>query len=217
MSRRWRPTRSMTSHVGWRASMRSSSAIHQSAWASRSAGQLTGVPGPVEAVLADRLQQPVLGLGVAVAIDVVVDLHEALVDEPAEQVEHRPRVEIAGRRAERLGQAEPERTRAHRQPTQQTALVVVEQVVAPRHRRQQGLLSRQRRAGAAGQQPEPLVEITGDPLRRQLPAACRGELDGQRDAVEPAARLHHRRHLHDVERRSGRARRARSRNNVTAS
>jgi hypothetical protein len=71
--------------------------------------------------------------------------------------------------------------------------------MAPGHRRQQGLLSGQRRAGSAGEQPEPLVEISCDALGGELSATRRGKLDGQRDAIEPAARLDDGRQLNDVE------------------
>ena len=114
-----------------------------------------------------------------------------------------------------LGEAEPERPGAHRQAPQQPTLVVVEQVVAPRHRRQQGLLARQRRPSAAGEKPEPFVQPTQrcapEPAagtgRRQArwPAGCRRAGDTS-PPPPPSARAS------SVS--SGRTRRARSRNNV---
>ena len=69
----------------------------------------------------------------------------------------------------------------------------------------QGLLSGHHGAGPAGEQPEPVVELGGDPLSRHLPAAGGRQLDGQRDAVEAVADLGDGRSvgLADGERRSG--------------
>ena len=158
--------------------------------------QLTGVTRPVERVLAHGLQQPVLGLGLAVTVGVLVELHEALVDESPDEIHDRPLVEIAGRGAERLGQAEPERACADAQPAQHPALVIVEQVVAPLHGGQQRLLARQDRTRTAGEQPEALAEVVGDPLRGELAATRRSQLDGQWDPVELLADVDHRLDLH---------------------
>ena len=60
-------------------------------------GQLAGGAGPVEGVGAQRLQQPVAGL----AAGAFVGDDEALVDEPADEVEHLDRVDVAGARPRR--------------------------------------------------------------------------------------------------------------------
>ena len=117
----------------------------------------------------------------------------------ARQIHDRPLVEVAERGAERLGQAEPEAARAHAQPAQHPALVVVEEVVAPLDRGQQRLLARQRGARPAGEQPEALAEIVGDPLRRELSATGRGQLDRQRDPVELLADVDDRLDLHGAQ------------------
>ena len=61
--------------------------------------------------------------------------------------------------------------------------------MAPVDRRGQGLLAGHHRAGAAGEEPEAVVELGGDALGGQLPAAGGGQLDGERDAVEAVADL----------------------------
>ena len=62
-----------------------------------------------------------------------------------------------------------------------------QEVVAPVDQRAQRLLARQRGAVAAGQQPEAIVQALGDLLDRQRAHARRGELDRERNAVEPPA------------------------------
>ena len=96
--------------------------------------ELTSIGRPVERIVADGLQQPVVGVGVPVTVGVLVELHQALVNEPADEIHDGPFVEISGGSAERLGQPEAEAARAHAQPAQHAALVVIEQVVAPFHR-----------------------------------------------------------------------------------
>ena len=198
--------------------MRSSSAIHQSAWPSRSTASSPASAARSSAVLAHRLQQAVLGLGVAVAVGVLVELHEALVDEPADQIQHGPLIEVAQRRAERLGQPEPEACREHTlEAAQHAALVVVEEVVAPLHRGQQRLLARQRACGRPPvEQPEPLAEIAGD----RAPAAIAG-IDAAASSIAngiPSSCwqiVHASRSICPASiRRSGRARRARSTNSL---
>ena len=61
--------------------------------------------------------------------------------------------------------------------------------MAPVDRGGQGLLAGHDGAGTAGEQPEPVVELGGDALGGQLPAAGRGQLDRERDAVEAMADL----------------------------
>ncbi|HEY6312793.1 MAG TPA: ATP-binding cassette domain-containing protein, partial [Streptosporangiaceae bacterium] len=72
------------------------------------------------------------------------------------------------------------------------ALGVVEQVPAPVHHRAQRLVPGHRGAAAAGQQAEPVPEAGRDLLRGHGAQPGRGQLDGQRHAVERAADRGHR-------------------------
>ena len=141
--------------------------------------------GPVEGVGAQGLQQPVAGL----ATEALVGDDEALVDESADEVEHLGGVDVAARGHDRLGGFEGERSGEHAESPERGLLGFVEAVVAPVDRGGQGLLAGHHGAGAAGQQPEAVVELGGDALGGQLPAAGGGQLDGERDAVEAVADL----------------------------
>ena len=79
--------------------------------------------------------------------------------------------------------------REHRQPREHPLLVVEQQVVAPVDDGLQGLLARQRRARAAGQQPEPVVQAGEDLVGRERTRAGGRQLDRQRQAVEAGADL----------------------------
>ena len=130
-------------------------------------------------VLADGLEQ-------AVAAALVVDLHERLVDQPGDQLEHRVRVDqIVG--AHGLGRLEREAAGEHREPAQHRALLVVEEVVTPRDRRFEGLLAGHDGLPAAGEQPEPVVERLGDAGRLHHPHPRGGELDRQWKVIEASA------------------------------
>ena len=65
----------------------------------------------------------------------------------------------------------------------------LEELVAPVDGRSQGLLALGEVARAAAQEAEPVVEPVAQDLRREQPEAGGGELDRQRQAVEPAADL----------------------------
>ena len=143
-----------------------------------------GFAGFVEAfpaVLPQRLElgEPGLATGVGGG-------DEGLVDQPAEHVE-----DLAGRHlvvgADRLGGGQLAAAGEHRQPGEQAAFVLEQQVVAPVHHRPQGLLAGQGGAGAPGEQPEAVVEPFGHGGQRQRAEAGGGELDGQGQAVQPAA------------------------------
>ena len=64
--------------------------------------------------------------------------------------------------ADRLDSVEFAAADEDRQAAKQAPLVIEEEVVAPVHDRSQGLLARQRRAGAAGEQREAVVESLGE-------------------------------------------------------
>jgi hypothetical protein len=59
--------------------------------------------------------------------------------------------------------------------------------MAPIERRLECLLALQHRTSATGQQPEAVVELTGDLLEREVAAAGSGQLDRQRNAIESGA------------------------------
>ena len=78
----------------------------------------------------------------------------------------------------------------HCQPTENHALVLVQQVVAPVEGRPQGLVAARGPARATDQHRENVVETLGQLAERQHPHLGRGQLDRQRQAVEPPAYLH---------------------------
>ena len=77
----------------------------------------------------------------------------------------------------------------HGEPGQDGPLRLGQQVEAPVDRRPQRPVPRQRRAAAAGQEPEPVVEASRDLGGRQRADPRGGQLDRQRDAIQPAADL----------------------------
>ena len=76
-----------------------------------------------------------------------------------------------------------------RQSAEQDAFGFGQQRVRPVDRGAQGLLAAHRRARAAGQQAEPVVQAVEDLGQRQRAHPRGGQLDRQRHAVEPAADL----------------------------
>ena len=125
-----------------------------------------GVPGGVafagieqasERERADRFQHPV-------PAGHVVEHHQALVDESGDDVEHRVGVDVVERSQHRLGAFQGEPADEYSETTQRGALLVVEQGFAPRDGCEERLLPGQERPGAAREQPEPVVELGGDPF-----------------------------------------------------
>ena len=150
---------------------------------------LARVREPVGAVLPQRLQQPV-----AVVVGLVH--HERTIDEPQHAID-----DVDGAvTGDRFGGGEIERRGEHGEPPERDLLVVGEQIVRPRHRRQQRAVPFLRAARSTGEEPEPFVETAGDLRGRHRPNARRGELDRQRDPVEVPADLHHRRDVAGVDR-----------------
>ena len=141
-----------------------------------------------ERVRPQRLQQPVPRL--AVHSDLGDD--HALVDQPCDHFEHVVGVDVPDacdhclRRFEREGPGE------HAEPAERPLLHGLEAVVAPPDRGGHRLLARHGRPRSAREQAEAVVELAADLGRIEVPAARRGELDGERDAVEPMADLERR-------------------------
>ena len=70
-----------------------------------------------------------------------------------------------------------------------SALVFGEEVMAPIDGLAQRLVPRDGDPARAGEQPEAIIEPRGNLLHRQGADPCSGELDRERDAVEPPADL----------------------------
>ena len=134
-------------------------------------GLLTGLDEALQPVLADRLEH-----------------EQALVPDRLEQAEVDERRELAhGRFADRLSGLDREASREHREPGQQTAARLVEQLVAPLDRRAEGALALGRVAGAVGQERQRPLEPCEQRPGREKPRASSRELDRQRQAVESLA------------------------------
>ncbi len=90
-----------------------------------------------------------------------------------------------------LGGLQREAAREDRQPAEQDALRLGQQVVTPVDGGAQRLVPRDGRAAAGGQQREAVVQAGGDLLHRKHLHAGGGQFDRQRDAVQALADLHH--------------------------
>ena len=111
-----------------------------------------GFPEAVPAVLPQRLELAEPGFTTGTGAS-----DEGLVDQPAQNVE-----DLCGRHlvvgADRLGGVQAAASDEDRQPCEQAALVLEQQVVAPVHHRPKGLLARKGSASPHGEQPEAVVE-----------------------------------------------------------
>jgi hypothetical protein len=143
---------------------------------------LAGGDKMLVSVLAHDLQQAVARAPGA------LERNQRLVHEVREQVHHVvfDRLRVRGDGLDGLqGAAAAE----HREPAQQHALRRREQRVAPVERRAQRLLVRQRGLVAFGEEPHAVVQPRGDVVDRERAHARGGELDRERDALEPPADL----------------------------
>ena len=145
-----------------------------------------GLDEPVSRVLPDRLEEPVPPLRARLVYD-----DQRLVYEPGQQVED-VAVIYAAAGTHLLGRFERPSTRKHRQPAEQSAFAVREQLVTPVHRGFEGTLPGDRRPPAAGEQPETIVEPVTDLSDREELHAGGGQLDGQWHTVQPPADVCHR-------------------------
>ena len=131
--------------------------------------------------LADGLQQRVPDRRVG------LDLHERFVGQAGQQAGDRPR-------RQRLAPGDPfshlkvESPAQHRQASQQASFGVTEQLITPGH---QGLERAvpSRPGGAAGKQPRVAFQAGSELYGSERRAPGRGQLDGQRHAIEPGAHL----------------------------
>jgi hypothetical protein len=142
---------------------------------------LAGLHQPPRGVLPDGLEQVVARAGVP------VDDHQGPVHQPGQGVDGgRPLEPLAGDRADAVqGPGAPE----DRQPPQQAAFGLGQQVVAPVDGRPEGALPRLGRPRAAGEQGEPVDHALGQLAHRQGRDPRGGELDRERHAVEVPADL----------------------------
>ena len=133
-------------------------------------------------VLPDGLQQPVparAGTG-------VTELDQALVHQRTQMTQHLPGRHIRAR-GDRLGAGQAEPPSEGRQPGQHRPLGAGQQLPRPVHHGPQRLLPRQPGPRPAGQQREPLIEPGLQLARRHDPQPGRGQLDRQRDPIQPPA------------------------------
>ena len=130
-------------------------------------------------VLADRLQHPV-----AAVFLLLLQHHQRLLHQRADQVEHVERVDRLGT-ANRLGRGEVEAADEYTEPLQQALLFVVEKVVGPVHQRAQRLLPGLQGAGAPGEQLEAVLQPDVDVGDRQQLDPRRRQFQRQRDALQP--------------------------------
>ena len=155
----------------------------------RDLGKVGGVPPcrcrrrlvvqPRPRIGAQGLKHPVAARGLAVG------LHHRVLAERDEQLEHiRLRQSVPA--ADLLGVLEPEDALEHRQPPEQLPLGRPQQRVAGFDRRIQR---------AAAEHCQALVEALRDRPRRQRPQPGGGQLERQRQPVQPPADPPHRLHL----------------------
>ena len=132
--------------------------------------------------LPDRFEEAIAAL----AGGAVIDDHERLADQFRQQIEHVARVDAAAA-AHVFSRLERPRRRKDRQPVQHQPLGVRQQLTAPVHRRLERSLPGHGGAGAASEQPEPVVQAGFDLLGREHHHPSGRQLDRQGNAVETAA------------------------------
>ena len=202
--RRWRrPSRSRPRRLSWSRSSRASHACwprpvrcgSASAASRRSQARCASAerPRPRRRWPAGRRRTAAWSRagGSAASGGVEVGDDERLVDQPGDEVEHRVGVEVVAA-GDRLGRIDREAAGEDGQSSEQPLLLVVEQAVAPLDRRLQGLLPGERPPAPTGQEAEPVVEPGGDAFGAHHAHPGRGQLDAEREAVEPTADAGHR-------------------------
>ena len=120
--------------------------------------------------------------------------HQRLLHQRRQLFEHRPLVLLLVG-AHRLRQLHGEAAGKHAELAEHGALSVIEQRVAPLHRRAQGLVPAQRGSCSRGEQQEALAHAGVNGMQPQHRHARRCELDGQRQPVELPAQIDHQRHV----------------------
>ena len=133
--------------------------------------------------LADRLQQRVTRRTGATQL-----AHQALVEQLGQAIEHR-QADVRHGVADRLDRLQAGASGEHRARGEEPPGPLGEQVMAPGDRRPQGLLPVRQVAAATSEQAQRVFQPGQDRLRRQQLDPRRGQLDGQRQAVQPAGDL----------------------------
>ncbi|GAA5765823.1 hypothetical protein Aros01_02314 [Streptosporangium roseum] len=113
--------------------------------------------------------------------------HHRTVDEAGQQVEDVLWRHVAAVRADLLGCLQRAALRVYGEAPQDKAFRLGQQLPAPVDHRAQGPLPCRGAAVSRGEQPEPVVEPFGQVVDVQCAQAGGRQLQGQRDAVQPAA------------------------------
>ena len=138
-------------------------------------GQLAG------GELADGLQQRIADHRAG------LDLHQRLAGQAGQQPGDRLRRQRLAP-GDPFGHLKVESPAQHRQAGQQAAFGVTEQLIAPRHQGLEGAVP-SRAGGAAGKQARVALQAGSELHRPKRRAPGRGQLDGQRHAIQPGAQL----------------------------
>jgi hypothetical protein len=136
---------------------------------------------PLQRKLADRLQH-----GVARRRPVLGAPHQALVDQHGQSVQ-----DVAVAVDHGLGGVQRPAAGEHPEPPEERLLCLAEEVVAPGDRIAQRPLAGGQVARAAGQRQPPIAQPGQQRRRREDPALGGGQLDRQRQPVQPPADVDH--------------------------
>ncbi len=149
---------------------------------------LAGARELLERERARGLEQAIARLGLALRDD------QRFVDQTAEQVEHEPLIDtfIAHHL---LRQLQRKAAGKHAEAAEHGLLVGGQQPVAPVECGAQRLVTPKLHARAAAQHVEHLVEPRVQAMHTEQRYACRGQLDDERDAVQPPADVDDDRHV----------------------
>jgi hypothetical protein len=143
--------------------------------------RVRSLPQPVPGEVAQRLQEPVAHASVRLGGD-----DHRLVDQGGQQHRRVRPFEIVRLGAHVLGAGQVEAAREHAQAREQHPHRGGEEIVGPAHDVEQGAVARVEWPGS-GQQAEPGVEPVRNVGRGHGPHPGRGQLEGERNPVEPDA------------------------------
>ena len=116
-----------------------------------------------------------------------MDLHQRLAGQAGQKADDRLRRQRLAA-ADSFGRLEVESAAQHRQAVQQPSFGLAEQLIAPGHQRLKGAVP-SRPGCAAGQQARVALQPGRELRSPERRAPGRGQLDGQRHAVQPGAHL----------------------------
>ena len=133
--------------------------------------------------LADRLQQPVTNVGPH-----LFGGDQRFAHQRVQLIHHAVLVQPVGAYVSGRGEIEP--AGEHRTTAQHRPFVVIEQVIGPLHGVAQRLVAFQRAAGPR-QQTEPIAETITHVDRTHRHHPRRGQLDRQRDPIQPTTDVCH--------------------------